>query len=183
MIHFQSGTAGDGGGTAAAATPAVPVQAAGGGGAAAAPLGDDEKEEGGKRYKKVVKKVKKQRPKAGSGDEITKGAGGTLSKGFERSHTKAKKPKNTTEGQPIDPKSREDNKKALEASTKFKAMKFADAMKKFDSLKPDVEKLQKTTKITDRVQEVEGLAKQITEKNDYERFPPEAIIALANESV
>ena len=137
---------------------------------------DDEKEEGGKRYKKVIKKVKKQRP-------ITKGAGGTLSKGFARQHRRAKKPKYFVEGQPIDPKSREDNKKALEASTKFKAMKFADAMKKFDRLKPDVEKLLKTRKITDRVQEVEKLAKNIMEKNDYERFPPEAIIAWANESV
>ena len=136
-----------------------------------------------KVVKKVIKKVKKQRPKAGSGDEITKGAGGTLSKGFERSHTKAKKPKSTTEGQPIDPKSREDNKKALEASTKFKAMKFADAMKKFDSLKPEVAKLLKTTKIAVRVREVDRLAKDIIATNDYDRFPPEAIIAWATESV
>ena len=130
--------------------------------------------------------VNKQRPNARSRG-IIGGAGGKLGKGVTRHCTMAniKRPK-CIEGQPINPKSREDNRKALAASTKFTKLRFAAAMQKFQSLKqnsPDMGRLQRTAKITDRIQEVEYLAKEIQKRNDYKLFPPDAIISWATESM
>ena len=119
--------------------------------------------EGGKKYKKVIKKVTKQRPKAGSGQEYKKGAGGKLEPGgVEKKKNKCKKPKKVEENKPIDSKSLEDNKKALEAAGKFKAANTQATFKKLDTwCKNDVDSLKKTAKISERVKTLEPIAKDL----------------------
>jgi len=152
-------------------------------------LGDDEKEENGKRYKKVVTTVTRTRPKPVPGAKYKKGPGGILTKGdqkgFQRTTKKLKKAKKVPpDGEFIDKKELEDNKKALDFSTKFKALSFYQSMDKFrDFLQGDDQKsLQKTTKITDRVTAVEALVKDIEKKGDWDKHY-DAIIGLAGESM
>eukprot|EP01084_Bolivina_argentea_P004584 8724_1 len=140
--------------------------------------------EGGKKYKRVIKKVKKEVPKAGSGKEFSKGIGGILSpEGVEKKKNKAKKPKKVEEGKPIDSKSLEDNRKALDAATKFKAVNAQNAFKKLDKYcKDDLDSLKKTAKITERVKALEPIAADIKKDGKWDDIY-DSIIGLASETM
>eukprot|EP00484_Ammonia_sp_Unknown_P027598 CAMPEP_0197036334 /NCGR_PEP_ID=MMETSP1384-20130603/13870_1 /TAXON_ID=29189 /ORGANISM="Ammonia sp." /LENGTH=1659 /DNA_ID=CAMNT_0042466507 /DNA_START=112 /DNA_END=5091 /DNA_ORIENTATION=+ len=156
--------------------------------AAAEALGDDEKIEDGKKYKKVVKTVTKERPKPGSGVEYTKGAGGVIGPkgGADRKAHKNKKPKKFSEGQGIDAKMLEDNKKALEAVEKFKPVKQADAYKKLDAWIGKVaDGLAKGTKIGDRLKAMEEAHKNLKKDVPADKWSSlyDSLITLAVETM
>ena len=154
-------------------------------------LADDEKMENGKKYKKIIKKVTKTRPKAGSGQEYTKGAGGKIMAGDKDSpfDRKFKLPKGTKkpkvpEGQAIDKKALEDNKKALEAAGKYKACNTKSTFDKFKDIVKgdDAESLKKTAKITERIKMAEEVSKDIMKGKKWSQ-QYDAIIGLAAETM
>merc|ERR1712228_166606 len=91
-----------------------------------------------------------------------------------------KKPK-FTEGSPIDSKSLEDLKKAIDAGSKFKECNAANAMKSLDNfVKNDADDLKSSAKITARVKAMGPIAEELTKAN-VGKDKMDAIIGLAKE--